>query len=64
MPGKSSLNYQTEEKLHGTRRWMKDIQEYLPETVYGSMDGIVTTFAVVAGSAGANLRIEIVLILG
>jgi vacuolar iron transporter family protein len=64
MPSKTSLNYKSEEELHGTSRWLKDLQEYLPEIVYGSMDGIVTTFAVVAGAAGANLRIEIVLILG
>jgi vacuolar iron transporter family protein len=64
MPSKSSLKYKSEEELHGTSKWMKDIQEYLPESVYGSIDGIVTTFAVVAGAAGANLRIEIVLILG
>jgi VIT1/CCC1 family predicted Fe2+/Mn2+ transporter len=31
---------------------------------YGSMDGIVTTIAVVAGSAGADLTINIILILG
>jgi VIT1/CCC1 family predicted Fe2+/Mn2+ transporter len=43
---------------------MRRFEKYLPEIVYGSMDGIVTTFAVVAGSAGADLSINIVLILG
>jgi vacuolar iron transporter family protein len=37
---------------------------YLPEFVYGGVDGSVTTFAVVAGSAGAGISIEVVLILG
>ncbi len=40
------------------------VEEYLPEFVYGGIDGIVTTFAVVAGAAGAHLSVQIVLILG
>lgn len=36
----------------------------LPEFVYGSIDGTVTTFAVVAGAVGANLSSAIILILG
>lgn len=39
-------------------------QEYLGEFVYGGIDGCVTTFAVVAGAAGANLGSNVVLILG
>jgi vacuolar iron transporter family protein len=39
-------------------------QDYLPEFVYGGMDGIVTTFAVVAGAAGAGLDSSVVIILG
>ncbi|MCA9382133.1 VIT1/CCC1 transporter family protein [Candidatus Dojkabacteria bacterium] len=31
------------------------ISEYIPEIVYGASDGIVTTFAVVAGYSGARL---------
>ncbi|MBI2044313.1 VIT1/CCC1 transporter family protein [Candidatus Pacearchaeota archaeon] len=38
--------------------------KYLPEFVYGGTDGAVTTFAVVAGVAGAALSPTIVLILG
>jgi VIT1/CCC1 family predicted Fe2+/Mn2+ transporter len=37
---------------------------YLPEIVYGGIDGAITTFAVVAGAAGANLSIKTILILG
>jgi VIT1/CCC1 family predicted Fe2+/Mn2+ transporter len=37
---------------------------YLPDAVYGAIDGTVTTFAVVAGSIGAGLPIRVVLILG
>ena len=37
---------------------------YLRDFVYGSIDGAVTTFAVVAGVAGAELASGIVLVLG
>jgi vacuolar iron transporter family protein len=36
----------------------------LRAAVYGANDGIITTFAVVAGVAGANLPVSVVLILG
>lgn len=39
-------------------------QKYLKDYVYGASDGIVTTFAIVAGVAGAGLAPVIVLILG
>ncbi len=38
--------------------------EYLSDVVFAASDGIVTTFAIVAGSAGASLSAEVVLILG
>jgi len=37
---------------------------YIGEAVYGALDGIVTTFAVVAGVEGARLSSGVVLILG
>lgn len=39
-------------------------QNYLRDFVYGGIDGSVTTFAVVAGTLGANLATRVVLILG
>jgi len=37
---------------------------YLRDWIYGGIDGAVTTFAVVAGSLGADLSSKIILILG
>ena len=37
---------------------------YLGEMVYGGLDGIITTFAVVSGVAGAQLGTPVILILG
>ena len=46
-------------------RGLKNIEyRYLPEFVYGATDGVVTTFAVVAGVLGASLSSAIILILG
>jgi vacuolar iron transporter family protein len=42
----------------------KGLHKYLPEFVYGGIDGSITTFAVVAGAAGANLDSSVVIILG
>lgn len=58
------MNSMQNETWHTGSAWMLRFETYLPEVVYGSIDGIVTTFAVVAGSAGADFEITIVLILG
>ncbi len=42
----------------------KSPDTYLREWVYGGIDGVVTTFAVVSGVVGADLSISIILILG
>ncbi len=39
-------------------------QGYLPDFIYGAIDGTVTTFAVVSGVAGAELSSSIVIVLG
>lgn len=45
--------------------WHKTGQgKYVGPAVYGACDGIVTTFAVVAGVAGAKLPATVVLIMG
>ncbi|MEM7659177.1 MAG: VIT1/CCC1 transporter family protein [Bacteroidota bacterium] len=40
------------------------LQTYLGESVYGGIDGAITTFAVVAGAVGANLEARVIIILG
>lgn len=54
----------SERRSHGKRSFLSKFQEYLGEFVYGGIDGSVTTFAVVAGAAGANLDSAVVIILG
>lgn len=38
--------------------------QYLGDLVYGGLDGVVTTFAIVSGVAGASLGSDVILILG
>lgn len=46
------------------RLFVEEKANLLRDAVFSASDGIVTTFAVVAGSAGASLSKEVVLILG
>ena len=48
-----------EERLRGARP-----HTYLRDFVYGAVDGIVTTFAIVSSVAGADLTSGVVLVLG
>ena len=43
---------------------LKRLEAYLPEFVFGGIDGSVTTFAVVSGSVGAGLESSVIIILG
>ena len=42
----------------------KKFGENIKSVVYGGMDGIITTFSVVAGASGGGLDVSVILILG
>ena len=44
--------------------FIKLVQHYIRDLVYGATDGVITTFAVVAGVTGGTLSARTVLILG
>lgn len=58
------MDQHNEDNLHRTEGWMARSQDFIGEFVYGGIDGSVTTFAVVAGSAGAGLDSSVIIILG
>jgi VIT1/CCC1 family predicted Fe2+/Mn2+ transporter len=53
-----------ESDRHQQNDWLGFNRTYISEFVYGGIDGAITTFAVVAGSAGAKLDLRIILVLG
>ena len=54
----------THERLEISLREKGTRSQHLADAVLGATDGIVTTFAVVAGAAGADLSSAIVLVMG
>lgn len=58
-PTKAELKAHRESEQHGS-----NLGPFIHDIVYGANDGIVTTFAVVSGVAGAELATHIVIILG
>lgn len=54
-----ALQAHAEADIHGSK-----FREYIQDIVLGGNDGIVTTFAVVAGTFGARLSSVVVIILG
>lgn len=50
--------------IHAPEAHNQEQGQYIKSMIYGGLDGIITTFAVVAGVAGASLSAGVVLILG
>eukprot|EP00483_Globobulimina_turgida_P001859 UN01861 len=42
----------------------KTLGDYVKPMIYGGLDGIITTFAIVAGITGADFDSEVILVLG
>ena len=56
---KQALEEHKQDEHHGSR-----LGTYIRDIVYGGNDGIVTTFAVVAGTVGAGMPRYVIIILG
>lgn len=56
---KYEFKYEFKKKIMRER-----FERYMPEFVYGGIDGSVTTFAVVSGSVGAGIDSSIIVVLG
>ncbi len=54
----------TREHLEQSLREYGTRSQYLADAVLGATDGIITTFAIVAGAAGASLSPGIVIVMG
>lgn len=52
------------EGVEGKHNELLHTAKYIKSIVYGGVDGIITTFAIVAGVVGAALSANIILILG
>ncbi len=60
---RSQKHSQHVKEHHGTEEH-NDTGSFIRSAVYGGLDGIITTFAIVSGVAGAQLNAGIILILG
>lgn len=40
------------------------VGDYVKSMIFGGLDGILTSFAIVAGAAGGRLPVQVVLVLG
>ncbi|MBC8111323.1 MAG: VIT1/CCC1 transporter family protein [Verrucomicrobia bacterium] len=54
----------SESQLHTQKNFLLFDKTYIAEFVYGGIDGVITTFAVVAGAEGAGLPVSVIIILG
>lgn len=62
--GDVQASIQAHQKKVAAEKHNMEQGQYIKSVIYGGLDGIITTFAVVAGVAGASLSAGIILILG
>jgi len=64
--GKASAAAHAPERIAGAfkEEHGRESHQYIGDLVYGGLDGIITTFAIVSGVAGARLGANIILIMG
>jgi len=60
----ASKRAHTKESIEEAAIHRRSAGRYIGDLVFGALDGIITTFAVLAGVAGASLSSSVVLILG
>lgn len=51
-------------KIHSTEQHAGESGKYVKSLVFGGLDGIITTFAVVAASVGGSLSTDVILLMG
>ena len=51
-------------KLHIESHHAKSSAKYIKNIIYGGIDGIITTFSIIAACFGANLSIKYVISMG
>lgn len=56
--------YHDAKAANGQEDWHQSEGGFLKPVIFGGLDGILTSFAIVAGAAGGGLSPEVVLVLG
>ena len=51
-------------KLHLENHHAKSSAKYIKNIIYGGIDGIITTFSIIAACFGANLNIKYIIAMG
>jgi hypothetical protein len=60
----SFRKYHDDKKDLKDEEWHQSGGGFLKPVIFGGMDGILTSFAIVAGAAGGGLSPQVVLVLG
>jgi hypothetical protein len=60
----SFSKYHDDKKNLKDEEWHQSEGGFLKPVIFGGMDGILTSFAIVAGAAGGGLSPQVVLVLG